>query len=111
MKKNAFVKCALIGFLVVIMVPFGALSQQTATSDGAFSQAKLDQMLAPIALYPDALLAQVLMAATFPNQVAEADGWLKGNPDLQGDALNNALFLKLEKRQPHVGTVGVELLA
>ena len=48
-------------------------------------------MLAPIALYPDSLLAQILVAATFPDQVAEADTWLKANPDLKGDALNDAL--------------------
>ncbi len=82
---SRFLKRPLAGLLIVMMVPFGALSQQTPTSDGVSSQAELDQMLAPIALYPDALLAQVLVAATFPNQVAEADGWLKGNQGLEGD--------------------------
>ena len=48
-------------------------------------------MLAPIALYPDSLLAQILIAATYPDQVMEADRWLKANPDLKGDALNDAL--------------------
>jgi hypothetical protein len=48
-------------------------------------------MLASIALYPDSLLAQVLIAATYPDQVMEADRWLKESPGLQGDALNNAL--------------------
>ena len=56
-----------------------------------FSPQELDQMLAPIALYPDSLLAQVLIAATYPDQVMEADRWLKANPDLKGDALNDAL--------------------
>ncbi len=82
---------SLIGLLVVMMVPLGALSQETATSGKALSEAELDQMLAPIALYPDALLAQILVAATYPDQVAEADHWLKANPDLKGDALNDAL--------------------
>ena len=91
MPISGFLKRSLSGFLIVMMVPFGALSQETTTSGGAFSGAQLDQMLAPIALYPDALLAQTLMAATFPNQVAEEDGWLKGNPGLKGDALNDAL--------------------
>ena len=50
-------------------------------------------MLAPVALYPDALLVQVLMASTFPLQVVEASRWLEepGNKDLQGDALAQAL--------------------
>ena len=91
MKMSRFLRRSLIGLLVVMMVPFGALSQETATSGKAFSEAELDQMLAPIALYPDSLLAQILVAATFPDQVAEADTWLKANPDLKGDALNDAL--------------------
>ncbi len=50
-----------------------------------YSQAELDQMLAPIALYPDPLLSQVLMAATYPLEVAEAARWSRANPGLQGD--------------------------
>ena len=91
MKISGFLSRSLIGLLVVMMVPFGALSQETATSGKVFSEAELDQMLAPIALYPDSLMAQILLAATFPDQVAEADTWLKANPDLKGDALNDAL--------------------
>lgn len=56
-----------------------------ATKDAVFTQAQLDQMLAPLALYPDALLAQVLMAATYPGEVAEAVAWSKANPKAQGD--------------------------
>ena len=91
MKTNVFVKRFLVGLLVVMMVPYGAFSQQTTSSGKAFGEAELDQMLAPIALYPDALLAQVLLAATFPDQVAEANRWLKDNPNLKGDALNDAI--------------------
>jgi hypothetical protein len=74
-----------------MMVPFGAFSQEATSSARAFTEAELDQMLAPIALYPDSLLAQIMVAATFPDQVAEADTWLKANPKLKGDALNAAL--------------------
>lgn len=48
---------------------------------------QLQQLVAPIALYPDSLVAQILMAATFPEQVVEADRFLQGHPDLKGDAL------------------------
>jgi hypothetical protein len=48
---------------------------------------ELDGLVAPIALYPDALVAQILGAATFPDQVTEADGWLKQNSNLTGQAL------------------------
>jgi len=48
-------------------------------------QAELDQILAPIALYPDSLLSQLLIAATYPRDVAEAAEWSRANPDMQGD--------------------------
>jgi len=51
-----------------------------------FAREELDQMVAPIALYPDPLLAQVLMAATYPGDVADAAAWSKAHPDTQGDA-------------------------
>lgn len=57
----------------------------------AFSQAEIDQMLAPIALYPDALLSQILMAATYPQDVFEAASWSRVNPDLRGDTAVRAV--------------------
>ena len=54
--------------------------------DTTFKDEELDQMLAPIALYPDSLLAQVLMASTYPADVAEAVAWSKAHPDDKGDA-------------------------
>ncbi|HWY27247.1 MAG TPA: DUF3300 domain-containing protein [Candidatus Angelobacter sp.] len=52
---------------------------------------QLQQLVAPIALYPDSLVAQVLAASTFPEQVVEADRWVQENPDLKGDALGHAV--------------------
>src|SRR5258708_2174406 len=52
---------------------------------------ELDQLVAPIALYPDALVAQILAAATYPTQIVEADRWLQQHPDLKGDALAKAV--------------------
>ncbi|WP_296331842.1 DUF3300 domain-containing protein [Reyranella sp.] len=51
-----------------------------------FSPAELDQILAPIALYDDALLSQVLMAATYPLEIVEAARWQQANPGPTGDA-------------------------
>jgi hypothetical protein len=51
------------------------------------SEAQLAQLVAPIALYPDELVAQVLTAATYPAQIVEADRWLQANSSLKGDAL------------------------
>lgn len=59
-----------------------------------FSREELAQMLGPIALYPDKLLSQILMASTYPIEVIEADRWVKRNPDLQGDNLDRALLAK-----------------
>jgi hypothetical protein len=56
-----------------------------------FSQEELDQLLAPIALYPDALLAQVLMASTYPLEVVEAHRWAQAHSYLAGDQLQAAL--------------------
>jgi hypothetical protein len=52
---------------------------------------QLQQLVAPIALYPDSLVAQILAASTFPEQVVEADRWVQANPDLKGDALGQAV--------------------
>jgi len=55
------------------------------------SEAELDQLVAPIALYPDALLAQVLMASTYPLEVVQADRFAQANASLKGDKLDAAL--------------------
>jgi hypothetical protein len=52
---------------------------------------QLQRLVAPIALYPDSLVAQILAASTFPEQVVEADRWAQANPDLKGDALGKAV--------------------
>ncbi|MCY1504685.1 hypothetical protein D9M68_388660 [compost metagenome] len=57
----------------------------TPPRDPVFSAEQLDQMLAPLALYPDSLLAQVLMATTYPGNVADAVAWSKAHPDAKGD--------------------------
>jgi len=49
--------------------------------------AQLQQLVAPIALYPDALVAQILAAATYPDQIVEADRWLQQQTDLKGAQL------------------------
>jgi hypothetical protein len=72
-----------------------------ATAPGAFSQLdqaaaqppvqhakqtpeQLQQLVAPVALYPDALVAQILAAATYPDQVVEADRWMEKHKHLEG---------------------------
>ena len=52
---------------------------------------QLQQLVAPIALYPDSLVAQILAASTFPEQVVEADRWVQAHPDLKAEALGQAV--------------------
>jgi uncharacterized membrane protein YgcG len=94
-------KRGIVGLLVCALgAPLAAFAQAdtamplpsaSQTSAPLFSQQQLDQMLAPVALYPDALLAQVLMAATYPTDVVEAASWAQQNPGLTGAALQDAL--------------------
>lgn len=69
-------------FLALLFVVSVAHAQPAQPN---FSQPELEQMLAPIALYPDALLSQVLMAVTYSTEVVEASYWLKANPGLRGE--------------------------
>jgi hypothetical protein len=57
----------------------------------AFKPEELEQLVAPIALHPDALLAQILMASTYPVEVVQAARFVKDNAQLKGDQLNEAL--------------------
>jgi hypothetical protein len=68
-----------------------AASGQTQPSGKTFTQKDLDELLAPVALYPDALLAQVFMASTYPLEVVEAARWQKQNASLKDKQLEDAL--------------------
>src|SRR5574341_2255900 len=66
-------------------LPIGAPVPRT------FQPAELHQLLAPIALYPDALVAQILMAATYPLEVVLAARWVRANPNVTGPQLEEAM--------------------
>lgn len=71
--------------MAAVLAAAGATRMLHAQADRpAFKPEELDQMLAPIALYPDSLLAQVLMAAGYPLEVVEAARWSKANPAPKG---------------------------
>ena len=74
----------LIAALVLLLSAPVASAQQSSQAP-PFTQQELDQMLAPIALYPDSLLSQIMMAATYPREVVEAAEWSRRNADLSGD--------------------------
>lgn len=92
MIKKLSIQTLLWGLVLLLAIPFGAFAQNTAPSASPqFKQEELDQMLAPIALYPDSLLVQILMASTYPLEIVEAARWSKANPNLKGDQLTVAL--------------------
>ena len=64
---------------------------QSSNASAPLSMPQLQSLVAPIALYPDSLLSQVLMASTYPLEVAEAAAWRKSNTTLSGTALDDAL--------------------
>lgn len=70
----------LAGLLLAALLAFQAQAQPRT-----YHQGELDALLAPVALYPDALLTQILEAATFPEDVAAAAAWSRANAHLRGD--------------------------
>ena len=94
---NPVIRLFIIPFLVFSLVipPQQSQAQENSSypePSEKFSREELTQMLAPIALYPDVLLSQVLMASTYPIEVIEADRWVKKNPELKDEDLDNALL-------------------
>jgi hypothetical protein len=91
MKKMKMLKLMLILLLVLLLTEPPWIIGQGTEESKPFKPEELDQLLAPIALYPDSLLTQILMASTYPLEIVQADRWVKQNKDLKGDALTAAL--------------------
>ena len=91
---------AVLMLALVAIAPAGLRAQTPPPPDyqggpaAALPQDQLDALLAPIALYPDQLLSQILIAATYPLDVVDAARFMQQNPGLRGDALNQALERK-----------------
>jgi hypothetical protein len=83
----------LVMIACVWCVPLGAMAQQSATAptQPLLKPAELDQLVAPIALHPDPLLSEILIASTYPLEVVQADRWAQSNKALKGEALTAAL--------------------
>ena len=94
--RTAWICLLAAGF--VLALPSAAAAQApapqpaaTAPSQPLLKSEELDQLLAPIALYSDTLLSEVLMASTYPLEVVQADRWVRSNKGLTGDKLKTAL--------------------
>jgi len=86
---------AIVCVELLIVQPYVSAQQQMPTSSQSPPQqtltpGQLDSLVAPIALYPDPILSQVLVASTYPLEIVEAARWLSQNSSLQGKALVNA---------------------
>jgi hypothetical protein len=80
---------SLVGFSAQ-MEAYGSIgqsNQEPTASPAKQSPQELQQLVAPIALYPDALVAQILAASTYPTQIVEADRWLQRHSNLKGEEL------------------------
>jgi hypothetical protein len=79
--------------LAMLALPLPGIAQAGDNSEEAqtFSQEQLAQLLAPIALYPDELIAQVLLASTYPLEIVMADRWVQQHKDLKENDLADAL--------------------
>ena len=92
MFKKQLLSAILVGSLIAANSAIGfadapAVGQQAPVPGGPQTPEQLQQLVAPIALYPDELVAEVLAAATYPAQVVEADRWLQDQKNLQGQQL------------------------
>jgi hypothetical protein len=88
--------CIVLALVAAFVSPSQSSAQDstpppTQPQQQLLDKAELDQLVAPIALYPDSLLAQVLMASTYPLEVVQAARWTKTNKSLKGEALRGAL--------------------
>jgi hypothetical protein len=89
-KKKSLIKAVAVLAAFLLLVPQVVMAQG-AGEEKTFKPEELDQLVAPIALYPDSLLTQILMASTYPLEVVQADRWAKQNKDIKGDALAKGL--------------------
>jgi Protein of unknown function (DUF3300) len=101
--RDKVLSCIIAGAIVVAMFSFPALAQAQEQAPPPPEQApdqpqpsqlspeQLQQLVAPIALYPDALVAQILAAAAYPTQIVEAERFLEQNPNLKGKELGDAV--------------------
>jgi len=93
MRKEAFLRIIMVVFLCVsLTVPSGLMAQgakeEAAKQEGpSFRPEEIDQVVAPIALYPDSLLAQVLAASTYPLEIVQAARLVQQNKELKGEKL------------------------
>jgi hypothetical protein len=92
LRPCALASLILVPFVAAAQGPTPSLAPPTAASDQEPAKpGELDALVAPIALYPDSLLAEVLMASTYPLEIVQADRWLTANKKLKDDQLKSVV--------------------
>ncbi|MGZ9188215.1 MAG: DUF3300 domain-containing protein, partial [Candidatus Binatia bacterium] len=91
MKTKHFIARGLAWMMIFVLALPPEVIAQGAEANAVFKPEELEQIVAPIALHPDDLIAQILMASTYPLEVVQAERWAKQNASLKGDALTKAL--------------------
>ena len=84
-------------FIIKLLICLICVTQTVAIAqdrNSTFKPEQLEQLVAPIALYPDSLLSQILMASTYPLEIVQAQRWMQQNSSLKGDALATELEKK-----------------
>jgi len=92
--RNLLAGCVPIGLALILVAPLPGAQPGSAASR-SFTPEELEQIVSPIAQYPDSLVAQIFRASTYPLEVIQAARFAKANPSLKGDALSKEL-----KKQP-----------
>src|SRR6202000_1293332 len=89
--SERLLQAATMWSLVVLMTVSSDVGAQSQPSRPTFKPEEIEALVAPIALYPDSVLSQVLMASTYPLEIVHAARWVKENPKLKGDAAVKAV--------------------
>ena len=100
-KRSLWMRAAGLFVAILLSLPLHEPAQQEGDNGGKkLSKEELAQLLAPIALYPDELVSQILMASTYPLEIVQADRWVKSHKQSAGDVL--AKQLEKENWDPSV---------
>ena len=91
-KKTVFTLILILAVAALLALPLQSLAAEGSdASQKKLSKEELAQLLAPIALYPDDLVSQILMASTYPLEIVQADRWVKSHKQSAGDVLAKQL--------------------
>jgi hypothetical protein len=100
-RKSSWMRAVTLFIAILLSLPLQAMAQQEGEApQKKLSKEELAQLLAPIALYPDELVSQILMASTYPLEIVQADRWVKSHKQSAGDVL--AKQLEKENWDPSV---------